>query len=188
MRTKWMGVAALTAMLFSGAAFASGLYTNGLTGATLPLTGNETIPADTNLTQGLNPETEAITTSQFLFGAAVQYTANTAAVATTATAASVAGSNFVVLDMTGNITGDVALTTPTAAQIRAALPGSGFTGQEYILRVINEDATNAWTLTGGTGVTVSGTAAVAAGTDRDFMVKVTSATAVTMQSIGAGTK
>lgn len=31
---------------------------------TLPLTGNETIPADTNLTQGLNPATETVSTTQ----------------------------------------------------------------------------------------------------------------------------
>lgn len=42
----------------------SGWLTNGLPQATLPLTGNERIYADTGLTQGLNPETVAITTSQ----------------------------------------------------------------------------------------------------------------------------
>ncbi len=42
----------------------SGIYTNGLTVATLPLTGNETAAFDTNLTQGLNPESESISTSQ----------------------------------------------------------------------------------------------------------------------------
>lgn len=42
----------------------SGVYTPGLPAATLPLTGNETIGVDTNLTQGAYPETEAITLSQ----------------------------------------------------------------------------------------------------------------------------
>lgn len=49
----------------------SGWLTNGITLATLPLTGNERLPADTNLTSGQNPESEAITMSQaaMYFGA-----------------------------------------------------------------------------------------------------------------------
>ncbi len=42
----------------------SGIYTNGLPLASLPLTGNERAPFDTNLSQGLTPESESITTSQ----------------------------------------------------------------------------------------------------------------------------
>lgn len=42
----------------------SGVYTPGLTSVTLPFTGNETIPMDTNLTQGINPETQKATLSQ----------------------------------------------------------------------------------------------------------------------------
>lgn len=42
----------------------SGLYTNGLPLASLPLTGNERIAADTQLSQGVNPESEAISVSQ----------------------------------------------------------------------------------------------------------------------------
>jgi hypothetical protein len=52
-------------------AHAAGYFTNGVPVAggsqyptTLPLTGNETIPADTNLTAGQNPASEAITTNQ----------------------------------------------------------------------------------------------------------------------------
>lgn len=42
----------------------SGAFTPGLPSAALPLTGNERIPADTVLGQGINPESEAITVSQ----------------------------------------------------------------------------------------------------------------------------
>lgn len=42
----------------------SGWLTNGFSLASLPLTGNERILADTTLTQGATPETEAITLSQ----------------------------------------------------------------------------------------------------------------------------
>lgn len=58
------------ALALAGPALSAGFLTNGLPVAggtqfptTLPLTGNETIPADTNLTQGLNPASEAITTT-----------------------------------------------------------------------------------------------------------------------------
>lgn len=59
------------ALALAGTAFGAGLYTNGLPVAggsqypyTLPLTGNEQIPADTMLPNGLNPATQAITTGQ----------------------------------------------------------------------------------------------------------------------------
>jgi hypothetical protein len=78
----WLKVArpALAAAIVLGgsaAVFAAGVFTNGVPPAggtqypsTIPLTGNETIPADTNLTGGQNPASEAITTSQLaVFGA-----------------------------------------------------------------------------------------------------------------------
>ena len=52
-------------------ASAAGFFTNGVPPAggtqyptTLPLTGNELIPADTQLPSGLNPQSEAISTAQ----------------------------------------------------------------------------------------------------------------------------
>lgn len=65
---KFLAALALTAALV-GPSGAAGLFTNGLPVAgsvpnTMPFTGNETFPADTNLTQGLNPATEAITAAQ----------------------------------------------------------------------------------------------------------------------------
>lgn len=57
--------------LFATAALAGGYFTNGLPPAggsqyptTIPLTGAETIPSDTNLGQGQNPQSEAITVNQ----------------------------------------------------------------------------------------------------------------------------
>lgn len=65
----WLAGAGLLALTAS-AALAAGFFTNGVPTAggsqypsTLPLTGNETIPADTNLPSGLNPASEAITVS-----------------------------------------------------------------------------------------------------------------------------
>lgn len=63
--------AGLATVLATGLAHAAGFFTNGVPVAggtqyplTIPLTGNETVPADTNLASGLNPASEAITTSQ----------------------------------------------------------------------------------------------------------------------------
>jgi len=62
---------ALCAAMSFQPALAAGLFTNGVPPAggtqyptTIPLTGIETLPADTNLTSGLNPASEAITTLQ----------------------------------------------------------------------------------------------------------------------------
>ena len=68
---KLLGATALCLTLFAGVAGAAGLLTNGLPTAggsqypsTIPLTGNELVPADTQLAQGLNPASEAISVTQ----------------------------------------------------------------------------------------------------------------------------
>lgn len=67
-----MALALLAAVGYGGRlAYAAGFFTNGVPPAggsqyptTMPLTGNETIPADTNLPSGQNPASEAITVKQ----------------------------------------------------------------------------------------------------------------------------
>lgn len=66
-----IGAFAAVAMLGAGAVNAAGLFTNGVPQAggvqyqtTLPLTGNELLPADTQLPGGLNPQSESISTGQ----------------------------------------------------------------------------------------------------------------------------
>lgn len=70
---KFALLGGLLALVFASAAFAAGQFPNyplatssPTTGnaSTLPLTGNEMIPADTGLPNGVNPQTELITTSQ----------------------------------------------------------------------------------------------------------------------------
>jgi hypothetical protein len=60
---KLFALLALTALLFVGNANAQGLWP-GLPSASLPLVGTEKIPADTNLSGGRSPQTEAITVQQ----------------------------------------------------------------------------------------------------------------------------
>lgn len=80
--------------------------------------------------------------------------------------------------------GATALTTRTAAQIYANIPGVQL-GMTYRLRVFNTNA-GTLTLTGGVGVTITGTATIATAVWRDYLVTIDSATAVTVQNIGAG--
>lgn len=189
---------ALALASFTGIALAGGLYTPGFPQAgsvpnTYPLTGNELIPADTLLPSGLSPQTESISTTQLIGASAANasYSANAATAATTATAAQIAGNGgFTILDMTGTLSPSGALTTPTAAAIIAALPNLQNT-DSYILRIISQTASNTWTLTAGSNVTVTGTATITAGAWVDWVVTVNKALAtptVVFQRAGAGTK
>lgn len=162
---------------------AAGLYTNGLPASPTPYTGVETIPDDTNLTQGLNPATAKIPLSAIMNDA--QYTAATNTAAFTATTAQLTGKSFVVLDLTGTLGASGALTTPTALQLIAAYPLISSGG--YVLRVIARTASNTWTVTGGTGVTVTG-GAITAGNAVDYFVTSPTATTVTVTEIGTMTK
>lgn len=113
-----------------------------------------------------------------------QYNTNTATADATATAAQVAGAQNVVLNMTGALGAGKALTLPTAAEIVAAIPNA-FVGMTYRLRVINTSSGNyAWTVTTATGLTLTGTMTVAQNTARDFLVTLTSLTAIAIQSLG----
>lgn len=68
---KLLGATALALTLSASVAGAAGFLTNGLPTAggsqypsTIPLTGSELVPADTQLTNGQNPASEAISVSQ----------------------------------------------------------------------------------------------------------------------------
>ncbi len=78
-------------------------------------------------------------------------------------------------------------TTDTATNIVAAIPGATVNAS-WKLRYVNRDASTC-TIAGGTGVTISGTATVAASTWRDFICTITNTAtpAVTMTSAGSGT-
>lgn len=59
------GAVSALALIVAAPAMAGGLFP-GFPAATSPLTGNETIPADTNLSGGLNPQTELVSPAQIV--------------------------------------------------------------------------------------------------------------------------
>lgn len=80
--------------------------------------------------------------------------------------------------------GATALTTRTAAQIIANVPNAQI-GMSWLFRCFNTNG-GTLTFTGGTGVTITGTATLATNVTRDYTVTITGAATVTMQNIGAG--
>lgn len=96
-----------------------------------------------------------------------------------------AGNMEGALDCTLATSGATAMTTRTAAQIFANIPGAQV-GMTYLLRVYNTNA-GTLTLTGGTGVTITGTATIAANVWRDYLVTINTTTTITLQNLGSGT-
>lgn len=99
----------------------------------------------------------------------------------TAAVNSLSGGNFTIYATSGA----TALTTRTAAQMIADQPNTPV-GSSYLLRVYNTNGSTL-TLTGGTGVTITGTATIATAVWRDYMVTFNSATTLTLQNLGSGT-
>lgn len=122
-----------------------------------------------------------------LEGITDQYTAATNTAGFTATGAQVAGAPVLcVLDLTGTLAGAANLQMPTAAALVGAISGA-FIGQTYLLRVLNNSSANfVWTVTTNTGITLNGTMTLNQSTFRDFLVTLTSLTAVSLQNVGSG--
>jgi hypothetical protein len=93
-----------------------------------------------------------------------------------------------IWDISGSPGGGVTLTTPTAAQIIAALPPTIPKNGTFNFQVkcLNDALAQTITVTAGSGVTVVGTATVTTNTVREFMVNVNvSAGTVTMLNLGS---
>lgn len=115
-----------------------------------------------------------------------QYHADTSTAGFTATGGEVAGARDVVLDLTGTLVGAASLQLPTAAALVAAVPDA-VVGETYVLRVLNNSSgAFAWTLTTNTGITLNGTVTINQNQWREWLVTLTSLTAVSLQNIGAG--
>lgn len=115
---------------------------------------------------------------------ATQYTTG-ALTAATLTAAQIAGAQFVVLNNSGATPG--AQTLPAVSVIAAAIPNAQ-PGFSYLLRIVNSQASGTLTLTVDSGATwtITGHAAILLSTWVEYIVTLTSLTAGTIQSIGAG--
>jgi hypothetical protein len=97
-------------------------------------------------------------------------------------AASVAGAETVAYVNTGTTPGN--LQFPTAADLVAAIPGA-HVGQSYLLKIRNgSGSANTATITTNTGITLTGTMTIAQNVTRDFIVTLTSLTAVDVRSVG----
>lgn len=138
-----------------------------------------------------------------------QYAATTQLTATVLAASAIAGAGDTYLASSGNATA-LAFTTDSAVNIiawlqnavaaayKASLAGFGAGVQPptgvpnlfnltYTLTIVNNNtASGAITLTGGTGVTITGTNTLAVASSRTFVVIVTSPTTVTIQNVGSG--
>lgn len=193
------GIAALVAI---PVAWAAGFLTSNYPPAggtqfpfTIPLTGFELFPADTQLASGQPPQSESISTAQlatFLTVPQVSTATNTTSFTATAAqvAPAVAGARQVAVLLTGALAAGATLTTPTAAQIAAAIPvpsvvGGTVIGETWLLRFSNESTgAFAWTIAGGTGVTITGSATVPQNGARTYLATLVSATSVTLVDQG----
>jgi len=99
----------------------------------------------------------------------------------TLAAGNIEGADKVILASSGA----TAFTTRTAAQMIAQIPNAQV-GMSYFLRVYNTNA-GTLTLTGGVGVTITGTATIATAKYRDYSVTITGAATITLQNLGSGT-
>lgn len=77
--------------------------------------------------------------------------------------------------MTVNPSADAAHTTPTAAEIIAAIPGA-VAGQSFKMTFVVTSSTYQITLTAGTGITIVGGAVVLENTSGTFLVRITNVT------------
>lgn len=109
-----------------------------------------------------------------------------ASVGATLTAAQMLGRPMAFITRSGP-TANFSDTTDTAANIVAALVGA-VVGTGFMVRILNT-TTVVQTIAGGSGVTVSGTATIAAGAWRDFVGDITDVTSpvITLTSQGGGT-
>lgn len=111
------------------------------------------------------------------------YNTNAAAGAVTLSAANLTGATgLVVLNMT-SIAGASNWQVPTASAFIAALHCPAV-GQSYNIRIMNTGGAFTGTVTTNTGFTLNGTMTIGQNQYRDFVVTVTGATAVTLQSVG----
>lgn len=98
------------------------------------------------------------------------------------TGAEVAGAKVVAFENTGVTPANLQM--PLATAIVAAMPGAQV-GQSYLLKIRNSSSgANTATITTATGITLHGTMTIAQNVTRDFLVVLTTLTAVDVYSLG----
>lgn len=112
-----------------------------------------------------------------------KFTTNSTGTQTLA-AGQITGAGYVVWQNTHDTTG--AILTRTATEMFADTPNA-HTGFSWMLLVVNEGDVNPITITGGTGVTITGTATVVNKTTRLFHCIFPSSSTMTMTSVSKGT-
>ena len=190
-KSKTATAVGLVLALAAGSAAAAGLWGNWPVAGvapytyTLPLTGNENIPMDTNLPQGVNPASQVATYAQLLQGT-INTSANTSSF--TAGVSAVDGGENLTLLLTGAITSGQNLTLPTAAQLQAAMPIGAVAGYSYVLKFVNVGGSSSgvWTIVAGSNDTITGNATVAVAGSRKYLVTWPAAapTTITLQDLG----
>ena len=160
-----------------------GLLFPAIAGAQVSVTFNGALPDQSSLINamnGINPVPVA------------SFNADSTGTPATLTGAQLVGGEANYINMTAALGGAGTLNTPTATQIIAALPPlAAVVGYICVVRIINSSSgAFAWTLTAGTGVTLSGTQTINQNTWRDYVLTVTNVAtpAVTMQAVGTGTQ
>lgn len=135
MKTRLAGALLLAGALSITSAYAAGMFST-YPVATGALTGNEISPADTNLPNGANPQTETISTNQYR---AVQYSITTPLTGTTVSGV-----------------GQEAVINPagTLAALTVVMPASPVDGQRF--KIFSSQTLTSLTLTPGTGNTMTG--------------------------------
>jgi hypothetical protein len=97
-------------------------------------------------------------------------------------AANMAGAKIVAFETTGTTPAN--LQSDTAANIVAAIPNAKV-GMSYLLKIRNSSGSaNTATITTNTGITLHGTMTIAQTVTRDFLVQLTSLTAIDIYSMG----
>lgn len=158
-------------------------FTNGV-GNGAALLGTERFPGD--LPGGGSASWLASQLKTFALASTGKYTAETNTTSFTSSIGDISGAQLSVLDLTGALGAPATVTTPTAAAILPAIPWAQV-GTSWILRIMNDSSgAFAWTLAGGTGVTVVGTATVNQNQWREWLATFTGSAALTLQNIGAG--
>jgi len=152
-------------------------------------TGNETIPMDTHLPQGVSPQTVTPTLDSIYAGVVVT---ESDATDPNLTAAEVSGAPLIYVRLTGAPTANQTMTLPAFTDVYARVNAiyanatNGAVGKCWFVKFVNVGGTSSgtFTITTNTGWTLAGNVVVPVAGSRVHKMCVTSATAGTSTDYG----